>query len=234
MRVTPEAREGEVLSVNVPRLKYKPGETVKGFVTYRPFRAAESILPIELPLPRDLPDGTYQLAVGDWTRYLTDEQMAQPFRFSTESIDDVFAVLKDLMSLRHNALYVRLIRQPDGVAVGRVAMPRLPASRRQVLLSSGRSNTTPFVSSTVEIIPTELLMRGSADLSIEISSERRVETASGAGKPRPEHPSQGSPPGDAKDRKPASPPKTDFPKPPDNNKPEPPDKPAENPGDQKD
>ena len=177
--VVPEAREAEILSVNIPRLKYKPGETVKAFVTYRPFRGAEAILPIELQLPSDLGDGTYQLVVGGWERFVTDEQMAQPFRFTAESSEQVFAVLRDVMSLRHNALYVRLLRQPDGIAVGRVAMPRLPSSRRQVLLSSGRSNTTPFVSSTVKVIPTDLVMQGAAEFELEIDADERVETATG-------------------------------------------------------
>ena len=177
--VVPEARAAEVLSVNIPRLKYKPGETVKAFVTYRPFRGAEAILPIELQLPSDLGDGTYQLVVGGWERFVTDEQMAQPFRFTAESSEQVFAVLRDVMSMRHNALYVRLLRQPDGIAVGRVAMPRLPSSRRQVLLSSGRSNTTPFVSSTVKVIPTDLVMQGDAEFELQIDADERVETASG-------------------------------------------------------
>jgi hypothetical protein len=177
--VVPEAREAEILSVNIPRLKYKPGETVKAFVTYRPFRGAEAILPIDLELPSDLGDGTYQLVVGGWERFVTDEQMAQPFRFTAESSEQVFAVLRDVMSMRHNALYVRLLRQPDGIAVGRVAMPRLPSSRRQVLLSSGRSNTTPFVSSTVKVIPTDLVMQGDAEFELQIDADERVETASG-------------------------------------------------------
>ena len=33
--------------MNVPRLKYRPGETVKGYVTYRPFREPEKLLPID-------------------------------------------------------------------------------------------------------------------------------------------------------------------------------------------
>lgn len=184
VRVTPEAREAEILHVNLPRKKYKPGEVVKAFVTYRPFRAPEAVLPIELALPAEIADGSYQLVIADWTRHVTDERAAQPFRFTAESIDDVFTVLRDVMSLRHDALYVRLNRAADGVALGRVAMPRLPSSRRHVLLSAGRSNTTPFVSSTVKVLPTDLVMKGSAEFTVEIDSQRRVETA-GASKLRP-------------------------------------------------
>jgi hypothetical protein len=94
-----------------------------------------------------------------------------------------------VVSLRHDALYVRLLRQPDGVAVGRVAMPRLPSSRRQILLGSGRSNTTPFVSSTVKVVPTDLVLNGSADFAIEIDSQERIETSAGrAAKPEAQPP----------------------------------------------
>lgn len=196
IRVIPESREAEILSVNLPRMKYKPGESVKAFVVYRPFRAAEAILPIDLQLPRDLPDGKYQLVVGDRARYLTDERAARPFRFTAESVDDVFAVLRDLMALRSDALYVRLLRQSDGVAVGRVALSRLPSSRRQVMLGAGRSNTSAFVSSTVKTIPTEQVMKGAAEFVIEISSEGRVETGSGgaASRTRPAEPSPSAKP----------------------------------------
>ena len=136
VKVTPEARQAQILSVNVPKLKFRPGETVKAFVTYRPFRGAEAIMPIDLELPRDLPDGPYQLVVSDWTRYFSDELMSEPFRFSAENSDEVFDVIRDLTAIRHNALYARLLRQADGVAIGRVAMPRLPSSRRQVLLGA--------------------------------------------------------------------------------------------------
>ena len=175
VKVTPEAREAQILSVNVPREKYRPGESVKAYVTYRPFRAGEAVLPVDLDLPRDLPDGTYQLVISDWQKFFEDERAAKPFRFTAQNIDEVFAVLRDVASFRHNALYLRLLRQPDGVAVGRTAMPYLPSSRRQVLLAAGRSNTTPFVSSTVKAIPTALVMNGAAAFAITIDKDAKVE-----------------------------------------------------------
>ena len=47
--------------------------------------------------------------------------------------------LKDIAAVRQNAVYLRLLRQPDGVAVGRVAMPQLPSSQRQILLGAGQA-----------------------------------------------------------------------------------------------
>jgi hypothetical protein len=197
--VAAEAREAQILSVNMPKLKYRPGDTVKGYISYRPFHAAETTLPITFDLPKDLDDGEYQLVVSDADRFLSDEQQSKPFRFQAQSIDDVFAVLHELQKIRHNAVYVRLVRQADGVAVGRTEMPRLPASKRNVFLESGRSNTTAFVSSTVKPIPTKLVMNGSAEFQLTIDSELRVEvgnnppTRGEQTKPQPGQPNQPNP-----------------------------------------
>jgi hypothetical protein len=203
IHVTPEARSAKILSVNVPKLKYRPGETLKAYLSYRPFRAAEAILPIELELPKDLDDGTYQLVVSDWQRYLQDEQQARPFRFDAETIDEVFGVLHDLEEVRHDSVYARLVRQADGVAVGRTAMPHLPSSERTIMLGSGRSDVTPFVSSKVKSVPAGMVMEGSAEFEITIDSEVRVETSSGI-KPAKTEQSSPLPPQRIEESKPKS------------------------------
>src|SRR5206468_3658379 len=77
IRVTPEARDAQILEVNVPKSKYRPGDTIKAFVTYKPFRSPEAVMPVELEIPRDVPEGPYQLVFSDWTRYATDEQASK-------------------------------------------------------------------------------------------------------------------------------------------------------------
>jgi hypothetical protein len=234
--VTPEAREATILSVNVPRLKHRPGETLKAYVAYRPFRSGESLLAIEFPLPRDLAEGNYQLTVSDWQTYLAEEQSSKPFKFMAESVEDVFGVMRDLTSVRHDALYVRLVRQPDGVAIGRTAMPNLPSSRREVLVGAGRSDTTPFVSSTVKTIPTQHVMNGSAEFVVTIDKDAHVEVGTPPGA-RPDAPAPRNQPdankaepnrsdepkkdqGPADDAKPKPGQKPESPAKPDDNKPD--------------
>ena len=173
-------------------MKHRPGETVKGYVNYRPFRGEEAVLPIEFQLPKDLHEGHYQLSISDWMQYFVEEQTAKPFRFTAESIDEIFDVMKDISSVRHDAIYVRLNRQADGIAIGRTAMPNLPSSRREVLLGAGRSNMTAYVSATVKSIPTPYVMSGAAQFTIEIDRNARVEVAGARGSagnaPKPEGP----------------------------------------------
>jgi hypothetical protein len=177
IHVSNQARSGQILSVMVPKTKYEPGDTVKAFITYQPFHQEESNLPVEMALPRDLKDGTYQLTVADSTHYLEDERSIDPFKFTGDNIDDLFKVVKDVLGIRRDAIYIRLVRQADGVAVGRVAMPRLPSNLREEMMDSGRSDITPFISSTVKIVPTALVMSGSASFQITVEKHGKVETS---------------------------------------------------------
>ncbi|HEV8292163.1 MAG TPA: hypothetical protein VGP94_09575 [Tepidisphaeraceae bacterium] len=212
LKVSREAKEAQILSVSVPKLKYQPGDTIKAYVTHRPFRGAEMVLPMEFALPRDLPDGAYDFAVLDWQNYLMEEQMSRPFRFTAESTQEVFDVLRDISGVRRDALYMRLLRQPDGVAIGRTAMPRLPSSRRRVLMGAGLSNTTTFVSSSAKIVSTDYVMSGQAHFNIVIDKGAKVDAP---GKPAPAGPPKIDLPGVK-----LNPAKTDKPEKPD--KPEPP------------
>jgi hypothetical protein len=174
--VSDQAHAAQILSVMIPRTKFEPGETVKGFVCYLPFHAQEAILPLEFDLPRDLPDGPYQLVVSDWARYLEDERTANPLKFSAETIDELFAVVRDVEAIRHDSLFVRLVRQADGIAVGHTEMPHLPSSQRQVLLDSGRSDIMPLAGSKVTRVSAGLVVSGSAEFTITIERRGKVQT----------------------------------------------------------
>jgi hypothetical protein len=184
LTVTPQAKVADILYANVPKSRYRPGDVITAYVTYRPFRGAEMVMPVTLTLPRDLPDGTYQFTISDWQKYLDDEKTAEPFKFTAETIDQVFDVLRDVSSVSHKAIYVRLLRQPDGIAIGHTAMPKLPSSRRQVMMDAGRSDTTEFVSSALKISPTDYVMSGSCDFDITVDQNANTDLAAAPRPPR--------------------------------------------------
>lgn len=177
VKVSPRVEEAQILDVHLPKTRYRPGETIKAYVTYLPFRSTQQTMPVELDLPRDLGPGMYELVISDAQHYFMQEQQTEPFRLTAQNINDVFAVLNDVTKVRENALYLRLLRQPDGIAIGRTAMLRLPSSRRQILMGAGRSDTTLFVSSTVKTVPTEMVMNGSAEFAITIEAGAKVAVA---------------------------------------------------------
>jgi hypothetical protein len=188
VRVSREVKEAEIESVAMPKEKFEPGDTVKLFVTYRPFRGSEEIMPLEFELPKDLPEGSYDFSLLDWQSHVQDEQTARPFRFSAQSADEMFAVLRDVAAIRHDALYLRLLQQNDGVAIGRTALSHMPSSRRKIITDAGLSNTTTFVFRNVRIVPTEYVMTGQAhfQIAIERPGKPASKTPRQTGRPLPD------------------------------------------------
>jgi hypothetical protein len=169
-------RRAEIVNVTVPRQTYHPGETIHALITYQPYRGPEAVLPVDMPLPPSIPDGSYAFSVNDEPHYLISEIMIEPFKFATHNIKDVFDAVTDVTAIRHDALYLRLTRSQDGVAMGRVAMQQVPSSMRQVMLDDGRSDTTPFVSSDVRTVATDWDFQGSAEFHITVDRRFKATT----------------------------------------------------------
>lgn len=181
-----EVREGsteaQILHATAPRLVYKPGETVRFFVNVRPFRAVEIAQPLDFALPSDLADGSYELTVSDVSRFILEEHMASPYRFTAGNIDQVFTALNELTRYRSDIYYLRLSQTETGVALGRNALLKIPASQRQMLLATCRSDITPFSVSLVRQVPSKWVLGGSAQLTITVSRDpRQMRKATGAG-----------------------------------------------------
>jgi hypothetical protein len=169
------SQAGQIESVTLDRRRYRPGGTAKATVRYREHRGGERTLVVAFPIPAGLAAGDYTLEVGDWQQHLLHVQQTQPFRFQSTSIDELFDVVRDYVAVRHDAVYVRLQQGAAAVAVGRVPMERLPSSRRQLLASGGRSDVTSFESGATRVVPTTLVLGGSA------SAPLKVEVAGPAG-----------------------------------------------------
>lgn len=175
IEVSNSVRAAEIISAGVPHQAYRQGETIRLNARIRPFRGMETTQELELPIPDDLADGTYQLVISDVSRYVSDERTGEAYRFSASNLEEVFAATNELSALRGDAMYLRLIATgpQQGVAVGRTALPKLPSSQRRLLSSSGRAQISPYTPSITRTIPVQWVMTGSTELPIQISRDLR-------------------------------------------------------------
>jgi len=176
--ITPTALNATILSGRLNKQTYRPGEVATGYLYYRPFRGEEKSMPIEFPLPRDLPEGQYQLSIGDADHYLAEEIIANTWKFAATDVDSMIEAIQTATSVKKDAIYLRLVRPGDGVAVGRTALPKLPASRRALLMASGRGDVTAMSTGKVKTISTSLVFAGSADLTITVEANPHADHAS--------------------------------------------------------
>ena len=121
-------------------------------------------------LPPELGPGDYTLSLRDWEGFLAEEMRTRSFRFQSSNVDELFAVIGEFVNVQRAALYLRLVRDKPGVAVGRVPLGRLPPSRAQLLNAAGRNDVSSFLDMPTRSQPTELVLSGSADLSLTVEA----------------------------------------------------------------
>lgn len=177
LTVSAGTRVAEIVDAQTPLSRYRPGDRVKVFVTLRPFRGAQTIQPVEIDIPHDVPDGSYRLSVSGKEQFLAQLASLEPFRATALNIEDVFAILNQSTQVRSNALHACLSLQPEGLALGRAPMPRLPASMRHILTNTGRPDVTAYTTSRTSSVPADMVIQGQAELTIEVDRKARADTA---------------------------------------------------------
>jgi hypothetical protein len=162
-----------ILGARSPQLEHKPGDEVTLFVDIRQYRGPDETKQVKFKLPADLPPGDYEIMVTDRRGNLQVEAETNPGSFNAKNVKEMFEVMKKVSTYGENyeAIYVRLPYQPDGVAIGRTAMEKLPASKRMIYSGLGRTDVTPTVRSVVNVFPVDSVVMGRASVTIKVKKD---------------------------------------------------------------
>jgi hypothetical protein len=134
----------DVEAVRVEAERVAPGGVVAVRVTLKPFQGERETVRVEVPLPAELPEGTYELTVQDGGRSLQRLYRNQPGRLEPKTVDDLVTLLRDRAGPSRTALHVHLPLPGRGASVKGQALPDLPGSVRGVL-ASPRQTADPAV-----------------------------------------------------------------------------------------
>jgi hypothetical protein len=136
-------RSAAILEARPDRAELAPGQTLAISVRLQPFGKEPRDQVLRLALPSNTPDGTYTVTVCDARAYANLLFQARPFLQNVTRIEDLAAMLGDVMAIPDDTLFAVLPLPNPGVAVGRVALPQLPSSRRALIASPVSPPTTP-------------------------------------------------------------------------------------------
>ncbi len=171
--IEPKASTASMERVELPRSTFKPGETVEVAVRWRPYRAEPFVRRYAMTLPKDLPDGSYQLQVGSGRSRLTALRKDKPHLFRAESLDDMMSAVRLIGSVRTDQVYLRLGVQRGGVAVGKTEMPELPSFRRKVFDEAKLHAVQAYAEPIVVEHPVPFVVSGEKVFTIKV--DRRAD-----------------------------------------------------------
>jgi SpoIVB peptidase S55 len=167
-------RTAEIESVEPSSEVYAPGETVKARVVIHPYKGARTPITVSLPLPADLPEGSYTANVGDGFSNLRQELRDNPHLGTPTTLAHLFKAVEAVASGRRTELVLRVATQDGGVAIGDHDLPDLPASMVQILGSGRKTGAMPIASALVGRAETEWVLQGSDSFRFTVARNKRV------------------------------------------------------------
>jgi len=141
---------------------YRPGETLRGEITIRPYRKPRRKIPVRFDLPADLPEGAYTLAACDAYTATSELRDEMPQRFDPRTPRQLLDAVQRTVLLKEDSLYLRLPLTRGGLAIGTRELPDLPQSRAKIIAEARRIDTKTFTQALVREQKTKYVLSGSA------------------------------------------------------------------------
>ncbi len=151
--------------------RVQPGQTVRAQVTLLPYKAARTTTEIEIPLPTDLPDGSYELMIGDCGSSLRRRTAAAPHLAEPRTLTALLEYLRLQAEMPRNQIYAHLGLPERGVAVAGQAMPNLPGSLRAVFRESRETRPSEVKAELVVASPSKFVIEGSQTIKFEVTRD---------------------------------------------------------------
>lgn len=178
--VLPGRRTAELDGSEIENDVLAPGDTLKIWVTLRPFKGARQRIGLELKLPVDMAEGNYTALIGDELNNARSELRDNPQLGTPQNLESLLQAIRLQLNAKRTTLVVRVpLNGGAGVTAGGKTLPNLPASMVQIMSSSKRTNTQTIHSALVARSSTSWVIQGGDSLRFTVSKNRRANGGNG-------------------------------------------------------
>jgi hypothetical protein len=147
---------------------FRPGDTLTGTATVRPYRKERTTLPVRFKLPDDLPDGKYTLTACDSTDAMVSFVQENPQKFNPQTTEQLFQAVRQVVAGEADRLYLRLPLNQSDLALGQRELPDMPESKAGILAQADKLDTRMYSKTDVQSQKTDYVINGSAAASFTV------------------------------------------------------------------
>jgi len=155
-------------SVRLASDRLEPGQSLKAFVTVKPFKGDRRTIEAVLPLPSDLDPGTYEASITDLANSLRRRFRNDPSLVEPRDLDALLRSLRFQTEPRRTSLYLHVPLPDRGVAVRGQSLPNLPASARAVFSTSRQTPEPSIKADLIEAVETPWVVEGAQSLRFTV------------------------------------------------------------------
>ena len=155
-------------SVRLASDRLEPGETLRAFVTLKPFKGERQVVEVALPLPRDLEDGAFEATLCDMTNSLRRRLRNEPALMEPCDLAGLIRAIRFQIDPQRTALYLHVPLPDRGVAVQGQPLPNLPGSVRAVFASSRQSQEPAIRADLIQVADTSWVIEGNQTIRFKV------------------------------------------------------------------
>jgi len=168
IEISPGRTVAAVESVRLASDRLEPGESLRAFVTLKPFKGERQTVTVTLPLPEDLPEGAYEATLCDSVNSLRRLFRNEPGLAEPRDLDGLLSVLRRQTLPRRTSVYLHVPLPDRGLAVMGQPLPTLPGSVRSVLSTSRQTQEPPVRTDLTVAAETSWVVEGSQSLKFTV------------------------------------------------------------------
>jgi hypothetical protein len=171
-RIHTGRHSADIEAVELDSETYSPGEMLQATVFVRPYKGVRQKIPVKLPLPADLPEGSYTAMVCDDLANVRAELRDDPTLASPQSLEQVFQSLRVHTRAKRTNVVLRVPTDAAGVALGGNSLRNLPPGMVQILSGGRRTGAQPVGAALVSRQPTPWVLQGSESVRFTVTKNK--------------------------------------------------------------
>lgn len=168
VEIAPGRTVATIESARLASDRLEPGQTLKAFVTLKPFKGERRTVEVALPLPPDLEEGTYEASLCDMSMSLRRRLRNEPAITEPHDLDGLLRSLHLQLEPHRTGLYLHVLLPDRGLAVQGQSLPNLPGSARAVLLTARQSQEPAVRSDLIQAADTPYVVEGTQSLRFSV------------------------------------------------------------------
>ncbi len=166
--VEPGQKLATIESVRLASDRLEPGQTLRAYATLKPHKGERETIELDLPLPADMPEGTYEATLCDVGKSLQRQFRNDPSLLVARDLDGLLASLKVRSEPTRTALYLHVPRPGAGLTVDGQALPDLPGSVRAVFSSDRKTPETAIRADLTASVETPWVLEGGEGVKFRV------------------------------------------------------------------
>ena len=166
-----------VESVRLESDRVEPGQTLKAFVTLKPFKGDRRVVELDLPLPADFPEGPHEVAICDLSSSLRRRFRNEPQLQEARDVGGLLRAIRTQIDSSRTALSIHVASPDRGLAIHGQALPNLPGSARAVFASARQTADPAIRADLVGSVETDWVIEGSQTIKFAVAKDAGLSLA---------------------------------------------------------